>query len=512
MARRFILKKTFEFGLSTLLSRILGLIREAVQIRYLGVGVLSDAFIAAYKLPNFLRRIFAEGALSAAFVPELVKLIRKKERKAVDGLMTSSFLFFEGIVLLICLFVVIFPQVIITIFTPGFSGEQVEYAIPLLRILISLIFFLSSSALLGGALHSVNHFFITAFGPAIMNIVYILTLILCIFYKLPVSYLAFGVLLAGAINFLMHLIIFFLYKFTFRKIIPESVKSFKSVLGKFLPCLFGVGVVELNLLIDGQISSFLPKGTYTILYYGQRFMNIPLGMFAVAFSTVLLPHFSRVFLYAPRRMNLYLVEVVKFITWVILPAIFFLCFTAEKLFSHLLTKYPQNVDEAAVILIIYSIGLIFFCINKVLNNMYYAMKDTRTPTIMSAMATGVNIVFNIAGMYFFGSYGIAAATTISGFVLTGLLIYYLQEKYDIKFHVKRFLIFSYSYLIHLLVGMFFFVSLHKLACYLFSLFNFYFFFCVGMGYWIFTIPLFILTMVFMFYIKKLFKLKVYFLD
>jgi len=512
MARKFILKKTFEFGLSTLLSRILGLIREAVQIRYLGVGVLSDAFIAAYKLPNFLRRIFAEGALSAAFVPELVRLIKKKEQKAANGLMTSSFIFFEGVVLLICLFVIIFPQIIIAIFTPGFSGEQVEYAIPLLRILISLIFFLSSSALLGGALHSVNHFFITAFGPALMNVVYILTLLACIYYKLPVSYLAFGILLAGAINFLMHLIIFFFYKFKFGKIIPDAVKSFKSVLGKFLPCLFGVGVVELNLLIDGQISSFLPKGTYTILYYGQRFMNIPLGMFAVAFSTVLLPHFSRVMLYAPRRMNLYLVEVVKFITWIILPTIFFLFFTSEKLFVHLLTKYPDSVNEAAVILMIYSTGLIFFCVNKVLINMYYSMKDTRTPTAMSAWSTGANIILNIAGMYFFGSYGIAAATTISGFILTWLLILNLDKKYDIRFHLNRFLIFISTYIVHFLVGMIFFVGLHKLACYLFSLFNFYHFFCVGLGYWIFTIPLFILTMVFMFYIKKLFKLKVYFLD
>ena len=156
--KKSILKKTVQFGGITLLSRVLGIIRDLLNVRFLGVGVISDAFITAFKIPHFLRRIFAEGALSVSFIPVFVKKIKNKELNNSNGLMSISFLFFEGIVFFLCLFVSLYPNLILKIIAPGFSAEQIGYAIPFLRILFPILFFISSSALFAGALNSINHF------------------------------------------------------------------------------------------------------------------------------------------------------------------------------------------------------------------------------------------------------------------------------------------------------------------------------------------------------------------
>ncbi len=511
MHKRSILKKTFEFGASTLFSRLLALPREVLQIKFLGVGALSDAFIAAFRLPNLLRRVFAEGALSAAFIPVFVRLTKNKEHKTAQGLMTISFIFFESIVLTLCIAVFLFPGFIVKLVTPGFSAQQISYAIPLIRILFPLLFFISSSALLAGALQSINHFFAPAFGPALHNIIYVSTLILCLAYKLDVTMLALGILLGGVANFLMHLFFYLKYRFYFGPITKEAKAAFASVMYKFLPCLFGVGVVELNLFLDNQISSFLHEGAYSLLYYGNRFMNMPLGIFGVALSTVLLPHFSRIALFAPKRLSFYLVEVAKFVTWVIVPSTLFLFFIAHKIFFHMLSK-PENIAEASGILIFYSAGLVFFCFNKILINMFYAMRDTWSPTIASIIATVANLFFNIIGMYFFGSFGIAASTSISGVILTGMCLFYLRKKHKFRFYSGSYLLFWSRYAGQLTAGISLFLASYYAFLQLCSLAGWHSFFYIRWGYWLFTIPLFLSTMVFMFYTKNFFRIKLYFLN
>ena len=209
LTKRSILKKTAQFGVTTFISRIFGIIREILKVRFLGIGAIADAFIIAEKIPHLLRKIFAEGALSASFVPVFVRKVKTKELENPNGLMTISFLFFEGIVFLLCLFVFFFPHIVLKIIAPGFSSEQIGYAIPFLRILFPLIFFISSSALFAGALNAVNHFFIPAFGPVLLNIFYISSLLICLKFGLSVYYLCVGVLLGGLCMFLMHMITYF---------------------------------------------------------------------------------------------------------------------------------------------------------------------------------------------------------------------------------------------------------------------------------------------------------------
>jgi len=171
--KKGIVKKTLQVSAITFLSRVLAIVREFLKIRFLGLGALSDAFIVAFRIPNLFRHIFAEGALNASFVPVFVQVIREERDEDANGLMSMSFMFFQGILLLIYLFVLIKTTWVVAFVAPGFSPEQAEYTAFFLRILFPFIFFVSSSALLGGALNAVNHFFIPAFGPVLINIFFV---------------------------------------------------------------------------------------------------------------------------------------------------------------------------------------------------------------------------------------------------------------------------------------------------------------------------------------------------
>ena len=514
MPKKSILKKTFQFGYLTFISRILGIIRDILKIRFLGVSAMSDAFIMAYRIPNFLRKIFAEGALSSSSVPVFVKLQRSKNKKLINNTMSASFLFFEGIVALLCIFAFLFPHIVIKMVAPGFSPEQVSYAIPFVRILFPFIFFVSSSALLAAALQSIHHFFAPAFGPIILNIFFIGSLLICLYFNKDVLFLCKGIILGGSANFLLHLIIYFRYHFNFGSISREAIVHFKTILKKFIPCLLGVGIIEINLLVDSIIASFLPKGSISVLTYSNRFMQIPLGVFAVGFATVLLPYFSRITLYAPKRLKFYLLETMKFSTWVIMPAIFFLIHSAEHLFLLLFRNKatPAQMLEAQVLLTIYASGLIFFSVNKILVNIFYSLKDTKTPTIGTVVATVVNVICNIVGIYFWGSYGIAAATVSSGFTLTLFCLIYLYKKHNILFLSKRYFSFFIKYLLQFIIGMSLFYGMHICASSYLKQIQYSHFFLSDWGYWLFTIPLFLFTMGFMFLTKKIHRIKLYFLD
>jgi putative peptidoglycan lipid II flippase len=500
--KRSILKKTFHFGFFTLISRLLAFPREILQLRFLGAGALSDAFIAAFRLPNFFRRIFAEGALSAAFIPSYVRLTKEKKRETANSTMTISFIVFEGVVLLLCLFVFLFPHIVLKLVTPGFSSEQIRYAIPLLRIMFPFLFFISSSALLSGALQAKNHFFAQSFGPVLHNIVYVSTLVFCLTHYSHPTTLAIGILCGGAMIFALHLFIYFRYHFTFGAITNEGLAEFKLILTKFFPCLIGVGVVEINLYLDNVISSFLPKGSYTLLYVSNRFMNLPLGVFAVAFSTILLPYFSRISTYAPKRLHFYLLETAKFITWIIAPAMLFLFFIAYPIFDLFLPD-PSRTPEAAAILICYSTGLIFYCFNKVLINMFYSLHDTWSPTIASIIATIVNGICNIIGMYYFGAPGIALSTAISGATLTIICLHLFYKQHKFRIYWENYLLFLSRYGVQLAVGSGLFLGMHITISR---------FITVWWGYWLFTIALFLSTISLMFLTKKSCKIKLYFLE
>ncbi len=515
--KKSLLKNVAGIGGLTLLSRFLGIIREVLLVRFLGVGVISDAFLTAYKLPNSLRKIFAEGALSAAMVPTLVSVMHTDGKDVVNRLMSLAFLIFEGVLLVLCALVIWKAKFVISIVAPGFSPLQVSYAVPYLQILMPFIFFLSSSALLAGALQSVRHFFVPAFSPALLNIVFISSLLICLTKSLPVEYLCLFILFGGFVQLMFHLVTYIRLGFGFGKIDRAAWYHFKKVIMKFLPCLLSMSIMEIGLVVDTAFASYLQAGSVSLVYYANRFMGIPLGVFAVSFSTVLLPHFSRIAMYAPKRIGFYLLEAAKLVFWVSIPTLLIMGFFSEKIFATLFLSKKfslAQVTEAGMILTAFLTGLFFFSLNKILLNIYYAKHNTWIPTVVTIIAVCINIVLDFFLMRMFQATGLALATVIAFAVQVVLLVWLLQRVFHVRIYLLAFLKFMYRFCLQLFVvfaGIF--GLYHLLGKVIVQLPPaFVRFFVDGIGFWLWVGPLIVLGFLLLYLTRRLFKVQIYFLD
>lgn len=515
LPKKSILKKTFQVGALTLLSRMIAIMREVLQVRFFDIGALSDAFIMAFRIPNLFRHVFAEGALNASFVPVLVKTIKENKREQLNGVISLAFIFFQGTILLIYLFILLKSHLVVKFVAPGFSAEQAYHTGIFLKILFPFLFFVSGSALLSGPLNAINHFFIPTFGPALWNMSYVASLLICLSLKLSPLYLCWGVIIAGFIQFIMNLAAYLYHHFSFSSINTDAWNLFKTIMSRFLPGLLGVSIIEINIFVSGMVASFLPKGSVSLLYYGSRFMNLPLGVFAVAFASILLPHFSRIVLHAPSRMRFYTLEVAKFISWAIIPISIFFMLIAEDLFSTMFLMQGKgttsDVYKAKWILIIYCTGLIFFCINKVLLNIFYSLKDTRSTTIISASGALINIIGDIIGMFLWGIYGIALASTLSGIGMTLLCFFFLKKKHGISFYFGNYILFLTRFIPQLLITGLSFLLIYKFLITFLISSSWHHFFTHGLGFLLLASGLTFCFFVALFATKKTFGLNSYFL-
>ncbi len=521
LQKKSILKKTFQVGSNTLVSRFLGLAREILLMRFLGVGVVADAFTTAFLIPNSLRKIFAEGALTAAFVPTFVTMFHKGGKEKADELMGLAFLFFEGIVLALCVLVTWKAQATIGIIAPGFSPEQVAATIPCLRILMPFIFFISSSSLLAGALQSVNHFFIPAFCPVLLNLMFIGGILACLTYDLSVEYLCYAILLGGLIQLIAHVVSYFRLGFSFAWAQKDTISSFGNVLLKFLLCFLSMSVMELSLVIDQRFASYLAVGSVTLIKYASRFMGIPLGVFAVAFSTILLPHFTRVHITDPKRLHFYLLESMKFVFWVTIPATLILGYLSEDIFVTLFasssSKFPTAlIPEAGMLLMTFLLGLFFFSVNKILFNLYYSFHDTFTPTAIAVVATVMNVITNWLLVGSLGTIGLAVGTCVSGITQMILSLVFLKTRHGFTLYLPEFFAFAVRYLLQLAVIFTPFYALYKIAfagmvkvC---SAPTMAFFFLKSFGFWVWVAPLILLAFGVLYLTRREFGIQVYFLD
>lgn len=551
--RHSILRKTIQVGWATFASRLLGLIRETLLGRYLGATALADVFITSFKIPNSLRKIFAEGALSASFVPVFVKLYQKENgKKAVNSLMSLAFLVFEGALIALCVLIFWRADAVIRFIATGWysyklpstpdgfggfllrsyywlsmivnpqkfnmvPGPQVAHAIIYLRILIGFIVFISSSALLSGALQSVNHFFVPAISPVLVNVVFISGIAVSLYFGLSIEYLCLFILFAGLAQFLLHVATYFKLRFKFGPINELAWKNLRFVLRKFFPCVLSMSVMEINLFIDTSLASYLSSGSMLIIYLANRFMGIPLGVFAVAFSTILLPHFSRVSMQNPRRLSFYLFESTKFIFWITVPVALFMCFWADNIFYTLFLseKFPlAKVIEASYVLMAFLLGLFFFSLNKVLLSLYYALHETWVPTVISIVATLINFAVNLLWLDVFQATGLALATTVSGMAQTVLFLFFLRRKFDFCLYIDRLLQFMGRYLVQLFcIGLLFYVSYYGIVNLIKLLPERVSNFCfLTVGYWLWSLPLAAGSMFALYLTRRWFGVRLYFLD
>lgn len=514
LSRKSIVKKTLQVGGYTFVSRLLGLLREMLMSRFLGAGPFSDAFVVAFRIPNALRKVFAEGALSSACVPTFVDAEKKGGKKAVSDILTVSFIIFEMMVIACSLLIAWQADFITTVVAPGFSEEQQTLAVSLLRILMPFIFFISSSSLISGALHTANHFFVPAIASIILNIFFIIGLIIGLVKGLSLYALCYFILAGAAVQLLFHIVAYFGCGFSLGHFTKQALRQFKHIIFKFLPVIITAGIMEINFIIDGRFASYLEQGSITLLYYAARFMGIPLGVFGVAFSTILLPHFVRINGYAPSRMRFYILESAKLVFWVTLPASLMMCFFSETIFYTLFysKKFTlAQVDIASAILAAYLIGLPFFALNKILQNVFYAHHNTTIPTIIALLSAGVHILLNWLLVGTFGAAGLACATSLVGGLQALLSALWIARKFGIRMYAQQFGSFMVRYAIQLAIVLSVFYLIYKILIYSASFIGISIFFLQGLGMWLWVGPLCLLVFWILRCTQSLFGIQLYFL-
>jgi putative peptidoglycan lipid II flippase len=397
-----LLRSTFSFGSMTLISRILGFVRDVVLARWFGASAATDAFFVAFKIPNFLRRLFAEGSFSLAFVPVLSEYRQRGDHAALRSLIDATAGALLSVLLIITGAGMLFAPWVIRLFAPGFidQPEQFALATDLLRVTFPYLMFIALTALAGGILNTLGRFALPALTPALLNLSLITAAI--VFsgrFDQPVEALAWGVLAAGILQLAVQL-----PALARHKVLPRPVPNFahpgvRRIMKLMLPTLFGSSVAQISLLLDTLIASLLIAGSISWLYYADRLMEFPLGLFGVALSTVILPTLSR--LHADGNGG----QFRSTLNWAMLlglviglPSAVGLAVLAEPLVITLF-QYgafaPESARMAALALVAYSLGLPAFIGVKILAPGYFSRQDARTPVRIAVTALAVNMMLNI---------------------------------------------------------------------------------------------------------------------
>ncbi|HBY05816.1 MAG: Integral membrane protein MviN [candidate division TM6 bacterium GW2011_GWE2_42_60] len=440
LTRGSIVKKTVQLGFITVASKVVGLVRETLMSRYMGVSAVSDAFHVAFRLPSSLRKIFAEGALSAAAVPTLTAVARKGGKEQVSKVLSLLFLVTQVFLMVGCIVASIFAVKVTHFFAPGWGSEVTEKSLMAARCFHILIFFImttSSGALLAGALQTANLFSVPIVTQVGTNILMVCELWLCWKYDLPIEVLAWCILFNSIAMLGLTVWYYFRVGFAFCRPDKESIVSMKQILYKFIPCAVGLGVLEINLIIDGQIASFLPVGAVTLLRQTYAFTRIPLGIFATTFASVLLPHFSRIGGYAPRRLSFYLFEATKLIWWVTVPATLLMITFSYKIFYTLVfagRMTLENTQQLSILLSIFIVGLFFLSLDKIVLNMFYAQHETILPVFAALVSAVVNTALSLAFLSTLGLYGIVLSTVIATGVKIALCLWWLRRRFHFVYY------------------------------------------------------------------------------
>ncbi len=291
-------RSTSMLATMTFISRLLGFLRDMVIAHAFGATGITDAFFVAFKIPNFMRRLFAEGAFSQAFVPVLTEYQQQRTRVELQQFIDYTAGALATILLLLTLFGIIAAPLLIRLFSPGFVDDDSRFALAtqMLRITFPYILFVSLTAFAGGILNTYHRFWAPAFTPALLNLAVIAAAIfLAPHLSQPITALAWGVFIGGLLQ------LGFQYPFLkYLRLVPCCKwrwcnKGLQRILKLLLPAIFGVSIVQIGLLIDMMFASFLPQGSISWLYNSERLMLFPLGVFGVALATVVLPHLTKKF-------------------------------------------------------------------------------------------------------------------------------------------------------------------------------------------------------------------------
>ena len=424
----------------TFLSRILGLVRDIVVANIMGAGFAADVFLFANKIPNFLRRLFAEGAFAQAFVPVLAEVQHQNDLDHTRLFIARMAGTLGTLVTLVTLVGVVASPLIVSVFAPGWlidfqsngpDAEKFALASQLLKITFPYLWFVTLVALAGAILNSINRFAVSAFTPVLLNVAIIsCAILLHDKFAQPAYALAWGVFLGGLLQLLFQIPFLAKAGALVRPRWGWQDENIQKVRKLIIPALFGVSVGQINLLLDTVIATSLVTGSISWLYYSDRLLEFPLGLFGIAIATVILPSLSRNFVAADdgafqRNME----WAVRMVCLLGLPAAVGLAVLAEPMMMVLFQRGEFTVADAhfaSLSLMAYAAGLLSFMLVKVLAPGFYSRQDTKTPVkygIWCMVANmGFNLLFVISLGYEMGYIGLAMATSASA-LLNVILLY-----------------------------------------------------------------------------------------
>jgi len=438
-----LLKSTAKVGTATITSRILGFIRDVVLARYFGASAETDAFFLAFKIPNFMRRLFAEGSFSLAFVPVLSEVRATGDRRALRDLIDHVSGTLAGILLVLTAFGVLAAPLVLAIFAPGWLlDERPEFwlSADMLRITFPYILLISLTALAGGILNTFDRFLVPALTPALLNISLIAAaVLLSTRLEVPVMALAWGVLFAGVAQLFVQVPALLKLGVLPRPRWGWRHSGVRKILRLMIPTLIGSSVAQVNLLLDVVIATFLVSGSVSWLYYSDRLLEFPLGVFGVALSTVILPNLSRKFARQdPHAFSATLDWALRLAVIITLPAALGLAVLSTPILITLFQYQAfqmSDVEMSALSLSAYAAGLPAFIAVKVLAPGFYARQDTKTPVKIAIIAMVSNMALNfifvgtLLALAFKGPHtGLALASSVAAYINAGLLYRGLRKQ------------------------------------------------------------------------------------
>ena len=422
-------------GAATLLSRIFGFLRDVVIAGYFGAGLASDAFFVAFRIPNLLRRLFAEGSLTIAFIPVFTEYVTQKGKNEAFQLASATIKVLSVLLAVAAVIGVLSAPLIIYLIAPGFYESPEKYAltVTLTRVMFPYIFFIGLVALCMGILNVLGHFAAPALAPVFLNLSMIgAVLFLSPHMKKPIIGLAAGVLIGGLLQLLLQVPFVIGNGVYFWRKSPWFHSGLKKIGRLMLPAVFGAAVYQINIFVATLLASLLPEGSVSYLYYADRLVQFPLGIFAIATATAVLPSLSRQAAakdYAALRDTFsHAMRLVLFIT---VPSMVGLIVLREPIVTLLFKRGAFDMDTGrmtAVALLYYGLGLWAFSAVRVVVSVYYALQDTRTPVQTAVVSLLVNIGLGILLMGPLRHGGLALATSLASMVNFLLLVWLLKRK------------------------------------------------------------------------------------
>ena len=446
-------RSTFIVSAMTMLSRILGLVRDMVLLTVFGAGKDFDTFVVAFRIPNFFRRLFAEGAFSQAFIPILTEYKTTKLHDEVQILISRVFGCLLVVMSLLTLFAMIAAPVILYVYAPGFHNDAAKFdlAVDMFRLTIPYLMFMSMTAFASSILNSYGSFSTPAFAPVLLNIAMIAgAWWLAPHMAQPIMALGWAVVIAGVLQLAIQIPELWRKKLLIPPRVDFKHEGVERILKLMLPALFGVSVTQINLLLNTIWASFMQDGSVSWLYSAERMTELPLGLIGVAIGTVILPSLSaRKAEQDQTKFRAMLDWAARVIVLVGVPASIALFMLSTPIIQALFQRGEFDVRDTemtAMALQCMSAGVLAFMLIKVFAPGFYAMQDTKTPVRVGLMAVAANAILNVIFIGIFKlidwqaeHMALAIASSGSALVNAGMLYYYLHKRDIFRFgaHWKK---------------------------------------------------------------------------